>query len=124
MPGANRFTIGIMAQIAQWEAKINSKRIKLALAETKKNGTLLGSNRLGHWQGIEDKRRAGGEKGRAQALKNIQDKTKGRDAFLWPQIKELRQQELSCRAIADALNKRNRKSRRGNKINAMLVSRI
>ena len=45
MPSANQMTIGIMAAVAQGEARMISERTELALAAAKRKGTPLGGNR-------------------------------------------------------------------------------
>jgi DNA invertase Pin-like site-specific DNA recombinase len=47
MPGANSFTVGIMALVAQQERKAISARAKAALAAAKARGVVLGGSR-GH----------------------------------------------------------------------------
>jgi DNA invertase Pin-like site-specific DNA recombinase len=46
MPEADEFMIGVMALLAQREAKLISQRTKAALAEAKRRGTVLGNPRL------------------------------------------------------------------------------
>src|SRR5208283_3256326 len=45
LPGANEFTIGVMALVAQHEARMISERTKAALAAYKRRGGLLGGSR-------------------------------------------------------------------------------
>ena len=45
LPGANEFTVGVMALVAQHEARMISERTKAALAAYKRRGGLLGGSR-------------------------------------------------------------------------------
>lgn len=58
-PHATRFTLHILAAVAEHEAAAISARTKAALAQAKLRGKLLGSARPGHWDGREDRRQAG-----------------------------------------------------------------
>jgi DNA invertase Pin-like site-specific DNA recombinase len=50
-PHANKFTLHILAAVAEHEAKAISERTRHALAVVSKKGTKLGSSRPGHWDG-------------------------------------------------------------------------
>lgn len=50
-PDANDLTIDLLAVIAEHEAKAIATRTREALAVVKQRGKLLGSARLGHWDG-------------------------------------------------------------------------
>lgn len=51
LPQANRFTIHVMAALAEMEAEMISARTKAALAEAKKRGVKLGNPRLNELRG-------------------------------------------------------------------------
>ena len=84
MPTADRFTLHIIAAVAEREGELISLRTKAALAEAKKRGILLGSARLGHWNGAE----RGWKKAVAAATKTRQAKADTTYAILVPMIKD------------------------------------
>lgn len=107
MPDANDLTIGIMALVAEQEREAISRRTKEALAAARARGT-----RLGNPNGAAALRRAGkgGAPLRAAVARNA-------DAFaesLAPVVAAARDQgAVSLRALADALNARGIRTRRG-----------
>lgn len=58
LPQANRFTIHVMAALAEMEAEMISARTKAALAEAKKRGVRLGNPRLSEVRGKPDQANA------------------------------------------------------------------
>jgi DNA invertase Pin-like site-specific DNA recombinase len=102
MPTANRLTVGIMALVAEEEARAISARTKAALAEAKKRREAAGLPPLGGARaGAADRARQVASRGMEAARKKAAD----RAADLEPILLELsaagiRQQ----RAIAQALN--------------------
>jgi DNA invertase Pin-like site-specific DNA recombinase len=92
MPTANRLTIGIMALVAEEEARAISARTKAALAVAKARGTTLGG-----WRGgpLIDGRFG------AVAVRKSADSFA---ASLKPRIKALKQRGLSLREIAASLD--------------------
>jgi DNA invertase Pin-like site-specific DNA recombinase len=97
MPDANRLTVGILALVAEHEAKAISERTKAALAAAKTRGVKLGGDRGARL--TQKARRAGWEKRRARADAKATD--------LGPLITELRAAGVtSLRGIAAALNER------------------
>jgi DNA invertase Pin-like site-specific DNA recombinase len=99
MPDANRLTVGILALVAEHEAKAISDRTKAALAAAKARGMKLGGNRGGCI--TAQARRLGWQANRARANSKAAD--------LAPVIAELQagsEQPLSLRTIAGELNRR------------------
>jgi DNA invertase Pin-like site-specific DNA recombinase len=123
-PHANKFTVHILAAVAEFEREAISTRTKAALKQAKARGVALGSARPGHWEGKEEARRAGAAKGCKAAAKAIS--TAAREAYkdLEPMIQAWRQEGLSLGKIADRLNGEGYKTRRGAKFTAVQVSDI
>lgn len=121
---ANRLTIHILSAVAEGEAKAISDRTKSALQAAKARGTLLGSARPGHWDGLEAKRLEGSAKG-AKASAEVRSKAAD-EAYvdLVPTIKELRDSGKSLRQIAESLNAEGHTTRTGKEWNAVQVSRV
>ena len=123
-PHANRFTIHILAAVAEHEAEQISQRTKVALAAAKKRGVKLGSARPGHWDGREHKRQVGLKKARKAAADAHKRAFDEEYADLFSVVAELDADGLSLRAIAGELNDRGYETRRGKPWNAMQVSRL
>ena len=124
MPHANRFTVHIMAAMAEHEREMISARTKAALAQAKARGTALGSAREGHWEGREEARLEGARKGNERAAKAISRKAREEYADLAPVIRTLREEGKSLRDVAAALNAEGHRTRRGNAFTAVTVQRI
>lgn len=104
MPSANNFTIHIFSALAEQEAKLISSRTKLALAELKKNGSILGSPK-----NLNDKARA---KGLSTIKENAVNNDRNRQAQSI--ISNCKERGMSYREIAKYLNDLNFKTRYGN----------
>ncbi len=116
MPSANRLTVGILAMVAEEEARMISARTKAALAAAKRRGVKLGRPNL------TDRARASGRlvsalvRGRAACR---------RAADLAPMIGELaRAGILGPTATAAELNKKEIPAPRGGKWTATQVVRL
>ena len=120
LPGANEFTIGIMALVAQHEAKLISERTKAALAQCKKRGVLLGGRRP-ECNTLTDSARA---KGRKVAAAVISAKALGAYADLAPVMQTWRQEGDTFADIADRLNGQGHTTRRGMEWNPTQVMRV
>jgi DNA invertase Pin-like site-specific DNA recombinase len=120
LPGANEFTVGVMALVAQHEARLISERTKAALAAYKRRGGLLGGS-LPQCRNLTDKARA---RGRRAASKAISENARNAYADLLPTMREWRQANLSQQAIADKLNQEGHTTRRGLPWNQVQVMRV
>lgn len=107
MPSADKFQLHIYAALAEQEREFISIRTKAALAEAKAKGVKLG--------GLRDKTN--------ERNKEIQRKAKERAAKVASVIVPLRNQGLSLRAIADALNASGVPTARGGSWQASQVQR-
>ncbi|MCC7442644.1 MAG: recombinase family protein [Bdellovibrionales bacterium] len=99
MPYANRFTIHIMAAVAEHEREMTSKRTKEALAAVKQRGKRLGNPR-------PDPSLSQGRQTLAASLAAYRDRVR-------PLIEPLYRQGLSYREIARELNRREIPTMRG-----------
>jgi len=123
-PHATRFTVHILAAVAEFEAQQISDRTKAALAAARKRGVKLGSARPGHWRGREDRRRVGAIKG-ARIAGQIHAVT-ATNAYsdLYPIVQDLRSNGQSLRQIASELNVKGHTTRNGRSWNATQVMRV
>jgi DNA invertase Pin-like site-specific DNA recombinase len=92
LPGANRFTLHIMAAVAEQEARATGERTKAALAAYKARG-----GKLGHPENLTDASRAASKAA-------INAKTAERYRHIGPLVLSLRASGLSLYAIAAKLN--------------------
>ena len=121
---ANRLTIHILAAVAEGEAKAISDRTKVALAAAKVRGVKLGSARPGHWEGREEARLRGSQKGAIAASAVRTAKAEEAYVDLVPMMQELQASGKSLRAIAEALNADGHTTRRGAEWNQVQVKRV
>lgn len=101
-PSATRLTLHILSAVAEEESRLISERTKAALAVAKKHGVLLGSARLGHWNGKE----RGWRKAVVASAKTRQAAAASRYEMLIPVIREQREAGQTMAQICDWLNER------------------
>jgi DNA invertase Pin-like site-specific DNA recombinase len=117
MPTVNRMVVGILALVAEDEAKRISERTKAALAAAKRRGVKLGGIREGH-KPFSAKASMAGVRARVE-------RANARAADLAPIINELQAAGIaSLRGIADELNARGIPTANGQTWQAMQVSRV
>jgi len=117
LPQANRFTVHIMAAMAEHEAGAISTRTKAALAAAKARGTKLGGYR---WaiQTVATK-------GNVESIKVRSAKATKRAADLFPVIGDLKTNgAVSLHQIAAGLNDRGIRTARGGQWSAVQVQRV
>ena len=124
MPEMNELTVGIMAVVAQDEARRISERTKAALTAAKARGVKLGSAREDHWAGREDKRQAGLAK--AQQAAAVSRRRLAAEAYtdLYAVVREMHEAGRSLASIAEYLNTEGHTTRRGKSWNPMQVLRV
>jgi DNA invertase Pin-like site-specific DNA recombinase len=115
MPFANRLTIGIMALVAEEEAKAISARTKAALAARKARNLPLGNIAT-----LRPADRAGVERAQSAWSKKAADHA----AMVLPAIQEMRTSGMSLRATARDLAKRGFTTVRGGEWTAAQVSSV
>ncbi len=120
LPGANEFTIGVMALVAQHEAKLISDRTKAALAAYRRRGGLLGGARPECRNLTQAGRRRGAKAAGAAATRMANEAY----ADLLPTLKEWTAAGRSQQAIADELNRQGHTTRRGKPWNQVQVMRV
>lgn len=119
MPGANRMTIGIMALMADQEARFISERTKAALARAKARGQALGSNaHKVHKDTFGDRR--GNAKGTAAVVADADARAKD----LAEDVLAMRSEGLSYAKIAAKLNADHYQTARGGKWHPSTVKNL
>lgn len=103
MPSANNFTIHIFSALAEQEAKLISSRTKLALAELRKKGVVLGNPK----NLTNEARAKGTERIKDNALNN--DRNRQAQSI----IANCKEKGMTYRQIANYLNELNFKTRYG-----------
>ena len=123
-PHANKFTIHILAAVAEHEAEMISQRTRVALVAAKVRGKKLGSARPGHWNGREGERLVGLTKARVAAAEAHRVAAEESYSDLIPLLKALRDQGRTLDAIANELNEMGHTTRRGKAWSRAQVSRV
>jgi DNA invertase Pin-like site-specific DNA recombinase len=117
MPQADRFVIGVMAMVAEWEVGKIGERTKAALAAAKKRGTKLGGDR----GNLADVRAAGAAHSAQMRSKAAQD----RNRKVLPHIEAAKAAgHSSTRSIAAYLNGKGIKTARGSEWRSGSVARV
>lgn len=117
MPHADRLTIGLMAQLAQWEREAISKRTKEALAAAKARGRKLGGDgaNLPSVSAV----------GRQRSIVERKARAADRRAALMPHVEAARAQGItSLQGIAGYLNGLHIRTARGGTWYAASVARL
>ena len=120
MPQANKFTIHIMAAVAEQEAEAISKRTFAALKVAKAKGKVLGGRRVppAAWSAIAEQGRAAAAVGKARNAEAF------RGSFI-PVVDEIRSKGVhTLYGIAAKLNLRGEMTRRGGKWSPVQVHRV
>jgi DNA invertase Pin-like site-specific DNA recombinase len=112
-PQANRFTIHILAAVAEHEAKLISERTRAALAAARARGRRLGTP--------TNLRRA--DEGRALGVAAIKENADRRADSLASIVRELAP-GCSLRQLADSMNERHIRTPRGGRWHAASVARL
>lgn len=120
MPFANRLTLHIMSAVAEDEARRISERTKAALKAYKRHGGLLGGSR----PECRNLTAAGRRRGAKRAAEVNRANAVAAYADLAPIMRELRDQGVSLRGIADRLNEEGHTTRRGLPWNQVQVMRV
>lgn len=116
MPSANRLTVGIMAMVAEEEARMISARTKAALAAAKRRGTKLGTP-----ANLTPEARRKGSLASLRRRKVIATRW---EQDVAPTVRELVQGGSTLRGAAEQLNERALPARRGGSWTATQVWRV
>jgi DNA invertase Pin-like site-specific DNA recombinase len=110
MPDASRFTLHILAAVAEHERHMASERTKAALGAAKARGVVLGSPKAK--ETVQQARKAS-----VAAADRFAER-------IWPVIEALREEGLNLSAVARELNERQIKTRTGRVWTAQAVKNV
>ena len=119
-PHASRFTLHILAAVAEHEARMISDRTKMALQAYKRRGGRLGAT-LPQCRNLTNAARA---RGRKAASKAISEQAREAYADLLPLMQEWKQAGLSQAAIAEKLNQAGHTTRHSKPWSQVQVMRV
>ncbi|WP_376094599.1 recombinase family protein [Roseomonas sp. CCTCC AB2023176] len=120
MPHANRLTVGIMALVAEEEARAISARTKAALAAAKARGAVLGGRRPGQRVPSAD----AGQRGRAAAVEARRLASDHAAHRVLPRVTALRDEGRSLASVAATLEAEGIPTPRGGAWTATAVRRV
>ena len=123
-PNATTLELHLRVMVAQEERDRISSNTKAALRAAKAQGALLGSSRLGHWDGRESLRLAGNAKGSRSAAAGAARRREEAAAEAMPVAVALRGQGRSLAFVAANLNDQCIRSSRGGKWTPNGVARL
>ncbi len=131
MPEADKFTIHILAALAQREGEMISERTSAALQVLKERGVKLGSARPGHWEGttktgesMAKRRDLGLEKAQFTSRIAVQEEMSRQYEPLVPWIRDMREAGLTLQLIVDQLNGKGCRTRRDRPWNVTTLRRV
>ena len=110
MPDASRFTIHILAAVAEHERDMIAERTRAALKAAKARGVKIGNPNIAE----------AGKKGRAAAIAAADRFAEG----VWPIIESLMDEGLNLSEVARELNERGVKTRTGKWWMAQMVKNV
>ena len=124
MPNANKFMIGVMAQVAEYERDAISERTKSALAAVKRRGTKLGSAQPKRWEGRKDELESILAMGRKAAAQSNRESADIAYVDLYDDVMQWRGEGLTLQQIADRLNEQGQTTRTGKAWSHVQVMRL
>jgi DNA invertase Pin-like site-specific DNA recombinase len=135
IPQADRFTMHILAAVAEREGAMISERTSAALQALKERGVPLGSARPGHWDGVVkegphagtprlERRAAGLAKAQARSRTSVAEEMSKHYEPIVPWIRDMRKSGMTLKAIIAALNAKGCVTRRGKPWNMATLRRV